>query len=607
MTTSRWFRFLIGLHPRDFRERFADEMAESIAAARTDRPGTAEWWFLTKDLLRSAAREHVSAPAITIDADHHLITRRAPMGNLVQDIRYAIRSLARVPGFSLTVIASLALGIGANTLVYSLVDSLVLRPFAFPEAHRLVAVGVRFADSDNRNFIETISAPEYEDIRTTSRSLERLFAFDLGNRNISGGDQPERVFTAFVWGDPFATVGLRPHLGRGFTAEETTSNTTNPAILSHRVWVSRFGADSGIIGKSIQVNGVPRDVIGVMPPALLIMGTDLWLPMGVSPTVIPRPARQFAVLGRLRDGVGMEEAQTDLATIAATVRQAWEGQHPEYKGWSLAASKWSDVVSTPVRSATLVMLGTVAFVLLLACANIASLMLARATVRQRELSLRAALGARLPRLASQLLTESMLLSIVGGTAGVLVAWLLIGPSATLFPERISALGMRPALSPAVLIATLTVTVLVGLFTSVAPVWQLARRKGLTGLASAGRVQGARGDRRIRQAFTVAQVAFALVLVSGAAVMMRSMSKLNGIDPGIEADRLLSMRLSLPMEKYPRQQVGPFFESLSERLAAIPGVVSSRRQTARVRRGSRSSMRPLPGGFSTKMPWASGSA
>jgi len=575
---SRWFRFLIALHPREFRERFRDEVADAVAETMRERRSfSSEWWFLTRDLIRSIARERaasLSAPPMSMESDHHLMTNGARMGNLMQDLRYAIRSLSRVPGFTATVIISLALGIGANTLVYSLVDGLVLRPFAFPEANRLVAVGVKYADSPQRTFIESLSAPEFDDIRGTSRTLEKFFAFDVGNRNISGGDQPERVFTAFVWGDPFATIGLRPHLGRGFTAVETTSNESSAAILSHRIWVTRFGADSGIIGKSIQVNGVPRDVIGIMPPTILVMGTDLWLPMGVAPSVIPRQARQFAIVARMRDGTTMTEVQTDLATIAGTVARAWEGQHPEYKQWSLAASTWGDIMAAPMRPASLVMLGTVVFVLLLACANIASLMLARATARQRELSLRAALGARTPRLARQLVTESLLLSLVGGALGVMIAVALMKPSTVLFPDRVAALGLEPALSPLVLAGTILITVLIGLITSVAPVIQLARRRGLPGLATAGRVHGGRGDRRVRQAFTIAQVAFALVLVSGATVMVRSMSRLQAIKPGIDTEHLLSMRLSLPREKYTRTQVGPFFESLSERLAAIPGVTNA---------------------------------
>ena len=575
---SRWFRFLIALHPRAFRERFGEEVSDAIVASMQGRrPFGREWRFLTRDLIASAARERASAfseAPIPIETEHHLLNNGARMGTLMQDFRYAIRSLSRVPGFTTTVIISLALGIGANALVYSLVDSLVLRPFPYPEAERLVAVGVRYADDDRRHYIESLSPAEFEDIRGLSKTLDRFFAFDLGNRNISGGDQPERLFTAFLYGDPFVTIGLRPHLGRGFTTEETLTEQNSVAILSYRIWSTRFGADSGIIGKAVRVNGAPRTVVGIMPPTLLIMGTDLWLPLGVAPAMIPRQARNFAIVARVRDGIGPTQVQADLSTVAATVARTWEGQHKEYRQWSLAATPWADVMSAPMRPASLVMLGTVVFVLLLACANIASLMLARASVRQRELSVRAALGARTPRLARQLMTESLLLSLAGGGLGVLTAIALVGPASSLFPDNVASLGLVPSVRPVVLLATFVVTVIVGLLTSIAPVARLARQRGLPGLVSAGRTRGGRGDRRVRQAFTIAQVAFALVLVSGATVMLRSMKQLHDVDPGIATDGLLTMRLSLSREQYKAADVGPFFESLSQRLSAIPGVLSA---------------------------------
>jgi putative ABC transport system permease protein len=498
------------------------------------------------------------------------------MSILLQDLRYAVRSLVRMPGFTLTVIISLALGIGANTLVYSLVDGLLLRPFPYPQADRLVAIGVRHADDRQRNFIESLSPAEYDDIRGSSGTLERFFAFDLGNRNISGGDYPERVFTGFIWGDPFATIGMRPWLGRGFTDEETTTGTGNTvAILSHRVWQSRFGSDSGVVGRAIQVNGVPRTVVGVMPPALLVMGTDLWLPMAVSPSVIPRRARQWAIVARMKDGVTLTQVQTDLATVAGAVARTWEGTNPEYAQWSLGAATWADVVSAPIRPAGLVVLGTVGFVLLLATANIASLMLARASGRQRELAVRSALGARTPRLARQLVTESLLLALAGGAAGVGIATWLMGPVSALFPARVAGLGMQPSLSTAVLAITFAVAVGVGILTSLAPIAQVARRRGSLGLAATGRWHGgSRSDRRARQVFTVAQVAIAVVLLSGATVMLRSMNRLHGVAPGVDADRVLTMRLSLPMERYEPSEVGPFFEMLADRLEAIPGVTSA---------------------------------
>lgn len=579
----RWVRLLIALHPRAFRARFGAEIEEAAVALLDEAP-TAHArtsWFLAGDLVTSAVHEHLAAapaprPDDCDDLAFRPLTFGERMSTLWQDLRYAVRSLARVPGFTVTVIASLALGIGANTLVYSLVDGLLLRPFPFPDADRLVAVGVRHADSPERQYIESFSPPEYEDIAANSRTLERFFALDLGNRNISGGEFPERVFTGFVWGDPFATIGMRPWLGRGFTdAEGATDQGASVVILSHRVWQSHFGSDSGLVGKAIQVNGIPRTVVGIMPPGLLLMGTDMWLPMGVSPSAIPRRVRNWAIVGRMRDGVSDEQVRVDMGTVAGAIARNWEGSNPEYAQWSLDAAPWADVVAAPIRPAALVMLGTVVFVLLLATANIASLMLARASVRRHELALRSALGARTPRLARQLVTESVLLCVTGGAAGVLLAMALTNPVSGLFPDRVAALGLRPSLSIGVLLVTLAVTVGVGLLTSLAPVAQVARRRGVLGLGAFGRGQGAsRSDRRVRQVFTVVQIALAIVLLSGATVMLRSMDRLRNVDSGVDEDRVLTMRLSLPLERFSRDEVGPWFSMLAERLEAIPGVSSA---------------------------------
>lgn len=579
------YRLLMYLYPASFRARFGAEMLQVAAELRRQHApdglrGTVRLWrLLVRDVATSLPRECAMAFRSGTRRDDlaeeppRRLTSGDRMSILLQDLRYALRALRRAPGFAATVVLSLAIGIGANTLVYSVVDGVVLRPFDFPDPNRLVAVGVRYADDAERRFIESLSPPEYEDIRGGTRTLERFFAFDLGNRTITGGDYAERVFTALVWGDPFSTVGLRPLLGRGFTEAETTSPGSNLAILSHRVWQTRFGSDSGVIGRAVRVNGEPRTVIGVMPPALLLLGTDLWVPMGVAPAVIPRQARQFAIVGRMKAGATVEEVSTDLNTIAGRVARTWEGQHPEYKGWSLAASPWAEVVAAPLRQSALVMLGAVLFVLLLACANISSVMLARASVRQRELAVRYALGARTGRLVRQLLSEGVLLSFMGGAAGVAVATVLMGPALSLFPDQVRSLGMRATLNTRVLLLALAVTVAVGLVTSLAPVWRLARRRVALGLAATGRsITSARGDRRLRQSFTVVQIAIAVVLLAGASVMLRSMASLQRVDPGFDTSRLLTMRLSLSLEQYQRSQIGPFFETLTSRLEAVPGVV-----------------------------------
>jgi putative ABC transport system permease protein len=501
------------------------------------------------------------------------------MGTLSQDIRYAWRTIRKSPGFALVVIISLALGIGANTLIYSVVDGIVLRPFPYPNADRLVAVGVTYpARNGDRTFIEAISPPEYNDILRDVKSIERAFAFDLGNRNISGGDQPERVFTGFIWGDPMASIGVKPLLGRSFRPEETTTRGgASIAVLSHRIWQSRFGADPAIVGKSIRVNGQPTEVIGVMPPRFLLIGTDLWLPMGMDPSAFPRQARQWSVVGRLRDGATMAEANAEVKALAGRTEREYGQERKEYIGWHMQVETWANVMVGEYRAAAAMLLGSVALVLLIACANIASLLLARATARQRELAVRRALGAARSRIARQLLTESLLLALVGGVVGLGLAYALLEPTASLFPDQLTTFGITASINGRVLLYTLGAAVTAGLLFGVGPAlqgWRGGGREWLTGEGAAGRLTTSAAGRRVRNVFVVAEIALSLMLLVGAGVLLRSFSRLQSVDAGFNTKNLLTMRLSLPREQYKADGVGVFFEEVSRRLATVPGVRSA---------------------------------
>ncbi len=575
------YRALTRLYPRDFRAEWGDELCtlfgDCLEAERA-RGGVWLWrlWIPTLgDLATSALRERRAARlcrAARIRPAPFDLRPGDPVGTFAQDLRYAWRALRRSPGFTAVVLASLALGIGANALIFSLVDGIVLRPYHWPEADRLVAVGVSFPKADpERRYIEALAAAEFADIRAGKTGLASTFAFDLGNRNLSGGDRPERVFTAFLWGDPFATIGVRPHLGRGFSWEETTGGGAL-AVLSHRLWKNRFAADSAIIGRAVQVNGVPYTVTGVMPPELLVLGTDLWVPMGVDPYRLPRQARQFAILGRLGDGATFAGVNAELKGLAAETERQYVGERPEYAGWSIEVAPWAEATTGEYRTLAMVLLGAVGLVLLIACANIASLLLARSAMRAREIAVRRALGAGTSRIARQLFTESLLLAAMGSVAGVALARLLIGPTISLLPSQVLDAGIAPGINGNVLLYALFSGVVAALVFGLAPAWRAVRGKQSDVLApDSGRHTTGRHGRYLRHAFTVLEVALALILLAGAGVLVRGFARLQAIDPGFDRENVLTMRLSLPRERYDRARVAAFFEDLATRLEGVPGV------------------------------------
>jgi putative ABC transport system permease protein len=327
---ERIYRQLLRLLPPEFRARFGEEMVQCFRAWQAEERGRhgvtgvlRVWCLALSDLAATAWREHLAAARAARSSRNHAESPGGGMTSVIQDVRYAIRTLRRSPGFVAVVVLSLALGMGANSLIYSVVNGVVFRPFHFPDPERVVLLGASYPKLDvARRFIETFAAGDYSDVEGQSRNLERVFAFDLGNRNLSGGDRPERVFTAFVWGDPIAATGSRPWLGRGFTREEGVGAAERVAVLSHRLWLTRFGADSSLVGQTLEVDGEPVTVVGVLPPELLLVGTDLWLPMGTAPSTVPREARQWAIGARLATGVSLERANAELATIARRIAQA---------------------------------------------------------------------------------------------------------------------------------------------------------------------------------------------------------------------------------------------------------------------------------------------
>ncbi|HXW03840.1 MAG TPA: ABC transporter permease [Vicinamibacterales bacterium] len=579
---TRLYGWLLRFYPRAFRTRYGQELLEVFDQARAARPpgliGTLGFCAeMLRDLLITATRQRVRQLATLAarpgDGAPRLPDqrKRTEMDTIVQDVRYALRQFTRRPGFTAIAVVSLALATGGNSLIYGMLDGFVFHPFPYPDPDRLVSIGVTFPKlSSEVTYVEALSPAEYADIRA-SRAFARTAAFDLGNRNISGGDVPERVFAALLLDDPFPVIGLAPALGRGFTRDELAPNGPPAAIISHRLWRTRFGGDPGILDRPIRIGGQSASVVGVMPPGLLLIGTDLWIPWGGDPVRFPRNVRQFTILARLAPGTSLEEANRELAVIAGATETAEKGSFAEYERWRLTATPWAAALLRDVRPAAFMLLVAVGLVLLIACANLTNLFLARSTVRQRELAVRLALGAGRGRLARLLLTESLLLALGGGVLGLGVAYLGLQGADALVPAQLRMLDLEAGLSWRVLGWTLALTLASGLLVGTVPALHATRTDPHESLKADSRSGSSRGRRRTLHGLVVVEIALSVVLLLGAGLLVRSVLHAQRTDLGFEPRGVLTMRLTLPRERYPGEAVNTFFEALVERLASLPGV------------------------------------
>lgn len=566
---KRLIALLLWLYPRSFRHRHGRELLEMIAA----EPAS---WFVIRDLFASAIRSRRRQLVLAVAGRvPHLpeSPKRSAMDTLFQDLRYAFRQFVRRPGFAAIAVFSLGLAIGGNSLIYGMLDGFVFRPFPYPDPDRLVAVGVTFPKlSAETTYIETLSPAEYLDIRT-NKSFAAVGSFDLGNRNIVGGDVPERVFTALVLDDLFPVIGLPPVLGRGFTAEELGPHGPPAAVISHRLWQSRFGGDPNILNRGIRINGRVTSVVGVMPAGLVLIGSDLWVPWGGAPLSMPRNVRQFNVLARLAPGASLQQANAELSAIARRVEQAEKAKFPEYENWQLVATPWAAALLRDVRPAAFMLLAAVGLVLFIACANLTNLFLARSSSRQRELAVRLAIGAARWRVTRLLLTESMLLSLAGAAVGLAIAWVGLKSAGALIPGQFQMLGLQSGINPRVLWWSLGLALGSGLLVGFIPALQATRTDPHDALKTDGRGGLSRAGRNLRHALVVVELALSVVLLLGAGLLLRSFLNIQRVDQGFDARGVLTMRLTLPRDKYPGEKAGAFFEQLSERIAALPGVRS----------------------------------
>jgi putative ABC transport system permease protein len=500
------------------------------------------------------------------------------MGELLNNVKYALRSMRKSPGFALVAILTLALGIGANSAIFSVVNGVVLRPLPYAAPERLVSIATQFPNLHFDRF--WLSPPEFFELGEWSRTLESIGGYRTGLSSVGGFERPVRVTSAQATAGFFRTLGVPALLGRAYTAEEDLPNAAPVAVLSYELWQSALGGAPDAIGRTVIVNGVERQVVGVMPRGFDIddAGVQIWLPPGLDPAqrTNNRGSHFLNVVGRLRAGTTLPQARADITQLIGR----WEAEFgttahaPATQGHPLVLNALQAEVIGPVRTALYLLLGAVGFVLLIACANVANLQLARAEARQTEIAVRAALGAGRQRLIRQFLTEAMVYALIGGASGLGLAALgtklLLATSPDSLP-RSAEIG----LDGRVVLFTLGVSLVTGLLFGLAPLLHLTNRTTNAALREGGtRTTAGIARQRLRRLLVVSEMALAVILAVGAALMLRSFGALQRVDAGFDPERVLTFGLFLPQSAYPaaENQIG-FYQRLTDELQALPGVAS----------------------------------
>jgi putative ABC transport system permease protein len=492
---------------------------------------------------------------------------------LWQDVRFGARTLVKNPGFTAVAVIALALGVGANSAIFSVVNTVLLRPLPYKDPGRLVMV---WEKGNTDEFpINSTSAANFIDWRDQNQVFEGVTVMGRASFNLTGVGEPVRVDGRRVSANLFRLLGVEPQLGRAFLPEEDDPGAIRVVILSHGLWQRRFGSDPGIIGNPVTMNGRSYTVVGVMSPQFQFPSREdeLWVPIAFGPKeATNRGNHSYEVLGRLKQGVSLEQAQAELNTITARLKQ----QYPDVvkTDASVVVSLHEQMVGD-IKPALLVLLGAVGFVLLVACANVANLLLARAAVRRKEIALRTALGAGRLRLVRQFLTESVLLAALGGAAGLLLSFWGVNLLKSFIPENISEVKSI-SVDARVLVFTLVVSLLTGLIFGLVPAAHATKLDLNEMLKEGGRDSSSgRGGNRVRGLLVIAEVAVSLILLIGAGLLINSFLRLRNLDPGFRADNLLTMSVVLPQQKYPdHARRSAFFSELTSRVGALPGVRSA---------------------------------
>jgi putative ABC transport system permease protein len=495
------------------------------------------------------------------------------MDTLLRDLRYGIRGLLKRPGFTLVALIALALGIGANTAIFSLVNAVLIQPLPFEQPDRLVWMWGNIRQGGNRASVAPLDFLDYRQQNTTFEHFAASFSVPA-HAILTGNGEPERLSAAGVTGNYFQALGVNPALGRGFVLENEKPGTDHVTILSFGLWQRRFGGDPDIVGKSILLNGESYAVLGVMPKDFNFpRSSELWFPMSFDryDGMKQRKAHFLRPIGRLKSDVTIAQAQADTDAIARRLEQAYPDTNT---GWNLRLVSLRDQLVGNTKPTLFILLGAVGFVLLIACANVANLLLVRAAARQKEIALRTALGASRVRIVRQMITESILLALLGGGLGAfLAAWginLLVLVSADNLPPT-----AHVRIDATVLAFTLLVSLITGVLFGLAPVFRTMKLNLIDSLKEGGRSVGEGVQRNVtRSVLIVVESAVAVVLLVGAGLLIRSLVRLQNVSPGFDSNGVLTMRIDLPEEKYSTADKRTnFFQQLETRVSGLAGVES----------------------------------
>jgi putative ABC transport system permease protein len=505
------------------------------------------------------------------------------MGTLWQDVRYGVRMLTKRPGFTLVAVFTLALGIGANSAIFSIVNGLLLRPLPYSDAERLVII---WTHSPGANVAQDWPSPgQFMAVKSQNSVFEEIAIAQGTSVNMTGRAEPERIGVIRTSSNLFTLLGAKPLLGRTLLPQEDSPGQQPSVILSYGLWQRRFGADPAVLGQSVTLNGKPYQIVGVMPSDFLlnkeVMPTvggveqaEMLLPLPLSEKELSvQGDENYNLLARLKPGATVQQAQAQLNSAVRQLEQQFPDYYPPSRAFSMSARPLLEQVVGDVRTALLILLGAVGCVLLIACANVANLLLAWATAREKEIAIRTAIGAARWRIVRQLLTESVLLAVLGGIVGLLIATWTLDGIRWLNPGNIPRL-QNVRMDARVLVFTCTVVMLTGILFGLAPALRGSHVRLNETLKEGGRSLINSGHQRLRNLLVVAEIALSLVLLIGAGLLVRSFMRVQQVEPGFTTDNVLSLRLSIAGTSYaeePRRSL--FFPQLWERLGRLPGVES----------------------------------